>query len=59
MVTPEKFEDKVAITGIGASPIGRRLMADPLSPTVQALLLVRVVVGTTMSTKRTSTAPSP
>jgi len=36
MVTPEKFEDKVAITGIGASPVGRRLMADPLSLTVQA-----------------------
>nr|WP_198428633.1 OB-fold domain-containing protein [Nocardia bovistercoris] len=32
----EKFEDKVAITGIGRSPIGRRLMADPLSLTVRA-----------------------
>jgi acetyl-CoA acetyltransferase/uncharacterized OB-fold protein len=36
MVTPEKFEDKVAISGIGASEIGRRLMVDPLSLTVQA-----------------------
>ncbi|GAA0936618.1 thiolase C-terminal domain-containing protein [Actinocorallia libanotica] len=36
MATPEKFEDKVALTGIGASRIGRRLMADPLSLTVQA-----------------------
>ena len=36
MATPEKFEDKVAITGIGMSEIGRRLMVPPLSLTVQA-----------------------
>jgi acetyl-CoA acetyltransferase/uncharacterized OB-fold protein len=36
MATPEKFEDKVAITGIGSSEIGRRLMVSPLSLTVQA-----------------------
>jgi acetyl-CoA acetyltransferase/uncharacterized OB-fold protein len=36
MATPEKFEDKVAISGIGASRIGRRLMVAPLSLTVQA-----------------------
>src|SRR5262249_47554541 len=36
MVTAEKFEDKVAITGIGMSQIGRRLMVPPLSLTVQA-----------------------
>jgi acetyl-CoA acetyltransferase/uncharacterized OB-fold protein len=36
MATPEKFEDKVAITGIGASEIGRRLMVAPLSLTVTA-----------------------
>ncbi|WP_106402601.1 thiolase C-terminal domain-containing protein [Actinocorallia populi] len=36
MLTPEKFEDKVAITGVGASELGRRLMVDPLSLTVQA-----------------------
>lgn len=36
MVTAEKFEDKVALTGIGMSPIGRRLMQPPLSLTVQA-----------------------
>ncbi|HTX98234.1 MAG TPA: OB-fold domain-containing protein [Mycobacterium sp.] len=36
MLTTEKFEDKVAITGIGMSPIGRRLMQPPLSLTVQA-----------------------
>ena len=32
----DKFEDKVAITGIGMSEIGRRLMVPPLSLTVQA-----------------------
>lgn len=36
MLTAEKFEDKVALTGIGMSPIGRRLMQQPLSLTVQA-----------------------
>lgn len=36
MVTTDKFEDRVAITGIGASELGRRLMVDPLSLTVQA-----------------------
>ncbi|HEX5252970.1 MAG TPA: OB-fold domain-containing protein [Mycobacterium sp.] len=36
MLTPEKFEDKVALTGIGMSPIGRRLMQLPLALTVQA-----------------------
>jgi acetyl-CoA acetyltransferase/uncharacterized OB-fold protein len=36
MITAEKFEDKVAITGIGASEIGRRLMRPPLSLTVEA-----------------------
>ncbi len=36
MLTAEKFEDKVALTGIGMSPIGRRLMQPPLALTVQA-----------------------
>ncbi|MDX6741056.1 thiolase C-terminal domain-containing protein [Actinocorallia sp. A-T 12471] len=36
MVRAEKFEDKAALTGIGMSRIGRRLMADPLSLTVEA-----------------------
>ncbi|MFD3926934.1 OB-fold domain-containing protein [Streptomyces sp. NPDC058614] len=36
MATPEKFEDKVAITGIGASELGRRLMVPALSLTVRA-----------------------
>jgi len=36
MATPEKFEDKVALTGIGMSQIGRRLMLPPLLLTVEA-----------------------
>lgn len=36
MLTPDKFEDRAAITGIGASRIGRRLMVPPLSLTIEA-----------------------
>ncbi|MBV9350624.1 MAG: OB-fold domain-containing protein, partial [Mycobacterium sp.] len=36
MVASEKFEDKVALTGIGMSEIGRRLMMPPLTLTVNA-----------------------
>ncbi len=36
MLRREKFEDKVALTGIGMSDIGRRLMVPPLQLTVQA-----------------------
>jgi acetyl-CoA acetyltransferase/uncharacterized OB-fold protein len=36
MATPEKFEDKAAITGIGMSQIGRRLMRSPLALTIEA-----------------------
>ncbi|WP_243866616.1 thiolase C-terminal domain-containing protein [Actinophytocola oryzae] len=36
MPTTRKFEDDVAITGIGASEIGRRLMVSPLALTVRA-----------------------
>ena len=36
MLTQDKFEDKVALTGIGMSEIGRRLMRPPLSLTVEA-----------------------
>lgn len=36
MATREKFEDKVALTGVGMSQIGRRLMVPPLSLTVEA-----------------------
>jgi acetyl-CoA acetyltransferase/uncharacterized OB-fold protein len=38
MVRTDKFEEKVALTGIGMSDIGRRLMRDPLSLTVDACL---------------------
>jgi acetyl-CoA acetyltransferase/uncharacterized OB-fold protein len=37
MVRADKFEDRVVISGIGASPIGRRLMVPPLSLTVAAV----------------------
>lgn len=36
MVTKRKFEDQVALTGIGMSEIGRRQMVPPLALTVQA-----------------------
>lgn len=36
--SPQKFEDKVAITGVGQSQIGRRLMVDPMTLTVDACL---------------------
>lgn len=36
MATTEKFEDRVAVTGIGSSEIGRRLMVPPLALTVRA-----------------------
>ncbi|WP_040701782.1 thiolase C-terminal domain-containing protein [Nocardia vinacea] len=36
MVRSEKFEDRVALTGIGMSPIGRRLQVPPLRLTIQA-----------------------
>lgn len=36
MLTTEKFEDHSAITGIGASTMGRRLMVPPLSLTIEA-----------------------
>jgi acetyl-CoA acetyltransferase/uncharacterized OB-fold protein len=36
MTSPEKFEDRVAITGIGMSQVGRRLMRDPLGLAIEA-----------------------
>jgi acetyl-CoA acetyltransferase/uncharacterized OB-fold protein len=38
MASPEKFEDRVAITGIGMSEVGRRLMRDPVALAVDACL---------------------
>lgn len=37
-VTSRKFEDNVALTGVGQSRVGRRLMVDPLGLTVDACL---------------------
>ena len=36
MLSTEKFEERVAITGIGASEVGRRLMLSPVALAVQA-----------------------
>jgi acetyl-CoA acetyltransferase len=36
MITTDKFESRVAITGIGMSRLGRRLMVDPLELTIDA-----------------------
>lgn len=49
MLTTEKFEDKVALTGIGMSPIGRRLMEPPLSLTVQACEAAVADAGLTLA----------
>jgi len=49
MVRPEKFEDRAAITGIGASPIGRRLMRAPVSLTVEACERAVADAGLTMA----------
>ena len=45
----DKFEDKVAITGIGMSQIGRRLMRPPLSLTVEACKAAVADAGLTMA----------
>lgn len=36
MVSAKKFEERVALTGVGQSRVGRRLMVDPLALTVEA-----------------------
>lgn len=38
MASPRKYEDQVALTGVGQSQVGRRLMVDPISLTVDACL---------------------
>ncbi|PPJ25829.1 3-ketoacyl-CoA thiolase [Nocardia nova] len=48
MASADKFEDKVAITGVGQSRIGRRLMVDPLSLTVDACLSAVADAGLTL-----------
>ena len=48
MLTQDKFEDKVALTGIGMSQIGRRLMVPPLQLTVQACATAIADAGLTI-----------
>jgi acetyl-CoA acetyltransferase/uncharacterized OB-fold protein len=40
-----KFEDQVAVTGVGQSRVGRRLMVDPLTLTVDACLAALADAG--------------
>ena len=49
MVRREKFEDKAAITGIGQSQLGRRLMRSPLSLPLEACTAAVADAGLTMS----------
>ncbi len=49
MVTAEKFEERVAFTGIGMSRIGRRLGVDPLGLTVEACRRAVADAGLSMS----------
>lgn len=49
MLTREKFEDAAAITGIGASKLGRRLMVSPLSLTVDACEAAVADAGLTLA----------
>jgi acetyl-CoA acetyltransferase/uncharacterized OB-fold protein len=44
-----KFEDKVALTGVGQSAVGRRLMVDPVSLTVDASLRAIADAGLTLA----------
>jgi acetyl-CoA acetyltransferase len=49
MVSTSKFEDRVALTGIGMSAVGRRLMRTPLSLTVEACQAAVADAGLTMA----------
>lgn len=48
-VSAHKFEDRVAVTGVGQSRLGRRLMVDPLSLTVDACLQAVADAGLTLA----------
>jgi acetyl-CoA acetyltransferase/uncharacterized OB-fold protein len=48
MARSDKFEDKVAITGVGLSQIGRRLMRHPVSLAVEAARAAVADAGLTM-----------
>nr|WP_221220599.1 OB-fold domain-containing protein [Mycolicibacterium sp. BK634] len=45
----DKFEDRVAVTGIGMSRLGRKLMVDPVSLTVEAITTAVADAGLAMS----------
>lgn len=47
-VSSKKFEDQVAITGVGQSQVGRRLMVDPMSLTIEAVLKAVEDAGLTL-----------
>jgi acetyl-CoA acetyltransferase/uncharacterized OB-fold protein len=49
MVHSDKFEDRVAVTGVGMSRIGRKLMVPPLSLTVEAIRRAVEDAGLTMA----------
>lgn len=49
MASPEKFEEKVALTGVGMSRVGRHLGVDPLSLTIEACRRAVADAGLTMS----------
>lgn len=49
MASSSKFEDKVAITGIGMSQVGRRLMKPPITLTVEACKAAVADAGLTMA----------
>jgi len=49
MVTTDKFEHRVAITGIGMSEVGRRLMRPPLALAVDACLAAVADAGLELS----------
>ncbi|MFG1924535.1 OB-fold domain-containing protein [Cryptosporangium sp. NPDC048952] len=48
LLTTRKFEDDVVLSGVGASPMGRRLRVDPLVLTVQACEAAVADAGLTM-----------
>lgn len=49
MLRADKFEDRVAITGIGISPVGRRLMIPPLTLAIAAARAAVADAGLEMS----------
>jgi acetyl-CoA acetyltransferase/uncharacterized OB-fold protein len=48
MARADKFEDRVAVTGIGMSPMGRKLMLDPVALSVEAIRAAVADAGLTL-----------